>query len=61
MRSFEEHWEPKAPHGSAAYWQERAEEARTLRESMHDKPSREMMLDIINLFERMAKSAEKSR
>ena len=40
------------------HWRGRAEEARTLAEEMKDEISRQMMLDIANGYERLAKHAE---
>lgn len=52
-------WRPKAPAGSHTYWLEKAEEARAMRDTMHDRISREMMLDIIRSYEFLAELAAK--
>lgn len=53
MSSFEDFSVSNAPVGSVRYWEERAEDARVFRGSMHDKRCREMLLDIINAYERL--------
>ena len=44
--------------GSPKYWQERAEEARTMAEAMSDPDAKREMLGIAESYERIAKRAE---
>ena len=57
MPSLDIPWTSDAPMGSPGFWLARAEEARILRNAMHDKICREMMLDVIGCYEGLAKSA----
>jgi hypothetical protein len=43
---------------NARYWRARAEETRTIAETLEDDPSREIMLGIAKDYERMARRAE---
>jgi hypothetical protein len=43
---------------SVLYWRARAEEARTIAETLADETSREIMLNIAKDYERMARRAE---
>jgi hypothetical protein len=49
---------PDAPHfNNPQHWRDRAEEARTLAEQMHDDLSRQMMLRIAEDYETLARRA----
>jgi hypothetical protein len=49
---------PEAPHfNNPQHWRDRAEEARTLAEQMHDDLSRQMMLRIAEDYETLARRA----
>ena len=52
-------WRPTLRSVQCVIGRKRAEYARGFRDSMHDKTCREMMLDIINAYERLAESAAK--
>jgi hypothetical protein len=46
--------------GTGAYWRERADESRSLAESMHDRDSKLAMMAVADSYETLAKLAEAS-
>jgi hypothetical protein len=46
------------PERNAAYWSNKAEEARTRTDQMHDPTAKQTMLDIAASYDRMAQRAE---
>jgi hypothetical protein len=43
---------------SAAYWRKRAEESRNMVDGMSDEFARPMMLEIVRMYEKLARRAE---
>jgi hypothetical protein len=57
-RSRERNFVPASFINDAEYWRKRADEARSLADDMKDEISKQMMLQIANNYEHLAKRAE---